>query len=154
MNIDNPLVPLNVLLAEDDVDDRLFFTKALKGIPLNNRLTIVTDGDQLMNYLIPSPAQLPDVLFLDLSMPGKTGFECLTEIKENNDLKNIPVIIFTTSFGRSTEYEQSLINMLTNIGSLAYIRKPASIEELKHIIQDTLIMVAEKKMPKMQDENP
>jgi CheY-like chemotaxis protein len=145
MTIENSHDPLNILLAEDDIDDRLFFDKAIKGIPLESHLNIVENGDQLMQYLIANTKHPPDVLFLDLSMPGMTGFECLTEIKANDDLKDIPVIIFTTSFGRSNEYEQSLIDTLTNIGSLAYLRKPEGLEALKQLIYTALIMVRDKK---------
>jgi CheY-like chemotaxis protein len=143
--------PLNILLADDDIDDRLFFDKALKGIPIATHLTFVEDGEQLMNCLIQNSKHLPDVLFLDLSMPRKTGFECLIEIKENTEFKNIPVIVFTTSFGRSSDFEQGLINTLTNIGSFEYIRKPGDIDQLTQIIHRILILVIEKNQLKKQE---
>ena len=136
---------LNILLADDDNDDRIFFEKALKEIPIATHLTIVHDGEQLMNYLSKNSEHLPDVLFLDLSMPRKTGFECLTEIKENKKLKNLPVVVFTTSFGHSIDFEQTMINTLSGIGSLDYVRKPADIEQLKKIIHKVLIKLIQKK---------
>ena len=93
-------IPLKILLADDDTDDRSFFEKAIKQIPIATSLTTFNDGEQLMNYFSSNPEKLHDVLFLDLSMPRKTGFECLSEIMENEKLKNIPVIVFTTSLGR------------------------------------------------------
>lgn len=141
MNIKNPYSILNVLLADDDADDRLFFEKALKEVPISTILSTVKDGVQLMEYLTENLDNLPDVLFLDLSMPRKTGFECLSEIKENKKLKDIPVIVFTTSFGRNIEFEQSLINTLSGIGALEYIRKPGDFEQLKQIINKTLVKV-------------
>jgi len=141
----NHAPPLNILLADDDADDRLFFDKALREIPLATHLTIVHDGEQLMNYLSENPEHLPDILFLDLSMPRKTGFECLSEIKEDKKLKDIPVIIFTTSFESSIDFEQTMINTLSSIGSMEYIRKPGSFERLKKIIHKVLIKVIEKK---------
>ena len=69
--------------AEDDKDDRFFFEKALAEISFNTNLTTVLDGEQLMDYLLKNPEQLPDIIFLDLSMPRKNGFECLAELKEN-----------------------------------------------------------------------
>ena len=136
--------PLNILLADDDADDRLFFTKALKEIPMATRHTSVQDGEQLMDYLAKNLENLPDVLFLDLSMPRKTGFECLTEIKEDKRLKVIPVIVFTTSFGRGIDFEQSMINTLSNIGSQEYIRKPGNFEQLKQIIHKVLMVINKK----------
>jgi CheY-like chemotaxis protein len=138
-----PNTPLHILLADDDIDDCQFFKKALKEIPIATNLTIVHDGEQLMNYLSKHTNKLPDTLFLDLSMPRKTGFECLTEIKENASWKDIPVIVFTTSFS-SVDFEQSLVNILSTIGAQEYIRKPGGMQELKKIIHDSLIKVIEK----------
>lgn len=134
-------IPLQIVLADDDVDDRAFFNKALMEIPVPAQLTIVHDGEQLMKYLFANSDRLPDVLFLDLSMPRKTGFECLSEIKENDELKDLPVVVFTTTFGRSVDFEQTMINTLSSIGSLEYVRKPSDFEELKQIIHRVLMMV-------------
>lgn len=123
-----------ILLADDDVDDRAFFSKALSELPIKTKLIIVHDGEQLMDYLNENETSLPLILFLDLSMPRKTGFECLAEIKENEKLAHLPVIVFTTSFGRGIDFEQSLINTLSDIGALEYIRKPGKFSELKNII--------------------
>lgn len=127
----------NILLADDDIDDRKFFEKALKGIPISTKLASVKDGEELITFLL-DPIQLPDVIFLDLSMPRKTGFECLIEIKENDATKSIPVVVFTTSFGRSSEYEQTLINSLENYGAFDFIRKPSNVDHLKEIIHTIL----------------
>ena len=75
--------PMNILLADDDADDCFFFEKALREIPMATQLTTVNDGERLMDHLSKNMEQLPDVLFLDLNMPRKSGFECLTEITEN-----------------------------------------------------------------------
>lgn len=136
--------PLNILLADDDTDDCIFFDKALKELPIATHLTTVHDGEQLMNYLFQNLGQTPDVLFLDLSMPRKTGFECLSEIKENKKFKDLPVIVFTTSFGRGIDFEQSLINTLSRIGAQEYIRKPGDFEQLKQIIHKVLIEMKKK----------
>ena len=138
--------PLNVLLADDDVDDRFLFTKAIKELPVTTQLTTVNDGEQLMDYLNANLKNLPDILFLDLSMPRKTGFECLSEIKEHDELKNLTVLVFTTSFSRGIDFEQSLINTLSTIGAEEYIRKPGNFEQLKKIIHEALIKVAKKKL--------
>lgn len=140
-------VPITILLAEDDVDDRFFFTKALAEIPIATNLTTVQDGELLMMYLSENAHKLPNVLFLDLSMPRKTGFECLSEIKENDKYKDLIVVMFSTSYTRDITYEQDMINMLYDIGAHLYIRKPSDFTKLKQVIQDVLIMVLEKKLP-------
>src|ERR1700679_1222517 len=125
------ITPFKVLLADDDVDDCTFFKKALEELSLSSHLAIVRDGEDLMKYLDDNSTDLPDILFLDLSMPRKTGFECLTEIKEDLRLMDLPVTVFTTSFGRSTDFEQSLMNALYKIGADEYVRKPGDFEQLK-----------------------
>ena len=135
--------PLRVLLADDDKDDRFFFEKALKELPLTTQLTAVHDGEQLMDYLLKNISTPPNVLFLDLSMPRKNGFECLTEIKENKSLVDFPIIMFSTSYTRDINYEKDMITMLLKIGAHAYIRKPDNFELLKKVILTSLTTIIE-----------
>ncbi len=137
------LAPLTILLADDDTDDCRFFEKALKELPIATHLTTVYDGEQLMNYLFEHSDHLPDILFLDLSMPRKTGFECLSEIKEDIKLKKLPVVMFSTSFPRDLNYEQDMIKMLYSIGAKYYIRKPNDFTKLKQFIHKAIIIVTE-----------
>ena len=88
---------LNILLADDDQDDRSFFQKALEALKFLGYLKTVSDGEELMGYLYKYSDSHPDVLFLDLNMPKKIGSECLMEIKANDKLKALPVIIYSTS---------------------------------------------------------
>lgn len=145
--------PLHILLADDDIDDRFFFDKALKEIPIATELVTVYNGEQLMVYLGENSENLPDLLFLDLSMPRKTGFECLSEIKENYRFKDIPVVMFTTSFTRGIDLEENLKNTLSRMGAMDYIRKPGDFEELKQVIQQTLINVSEKRIILSRENN-
>jgi CheY-like chemotaxis protein len=145
MTLTKPSRKLRVLLADDDADDRSFFSKALIGIPIATELTMVRDGEELMDYLSDHVSNFPDILFLDLSMPRKTGFECLIEIKENELFKDLSIAVFTTSFGHSIHFENNLAQTLSNFGSLQYIRKPNSIEELKQIIYEILIKIIDMK---------
>ncbi len=89
--------PLQLLLADDDDDDCFLFEEALSEIPVTTQLTTVHNGEQLMQLLTKTTDTLPHLLFLDLNMPRKNGFQCLNEIKQNEKLKNLPVIIFSTS---------------------------------------------------------
>ena len=92
------LKQLNILLADDDTDDCIFFENALGELLLSTNLTTVHDGEQLMLLLTKNSTENFDVLFLDLNMPRKNGITCLDEIKHTDKLKSIPVIIFSTSY--------------------------------------------------------
>ena len=128
---------MNILLADDDTDDCMFFKEALKELFLPTALTAVHDGEQLMELLTSSTTELPHVLFLDLNMPRKNGFECLSEIKLNEKLNGIPVIIFSTSF------ELETVNRLHKSGALYYIRKPSQYSQFKSLIQQSLTYIAQ-----------
>ena len=156
---------LNILLADDDPDDCLFFEHALQELSESTHLTIVHDGEELMGYLtnitavgtvaraenvwaenvLPLPdgtqqfAPLPDVLFLDINMPRKNGLECLSEIKHNEMLKNLAVVTFSTSNSWET------INMLFKSGSNVYIHRPSDFSQLKQVIDHALPIAAENK---------
>ena len=129
---------LNVLLADDDIDDCLFFKKALTELPLPTQLTTVHNGEELMQILNQETGQLPHVLFLDINMPRKNGFECLAEIKQSDRLKDVPVIMFSTSNSRDA------MSNLFKTGADVYIRKPGNFEQLKELIHHALPMATEK----------
>ncbi len=129
------LSDLHILLADDDKDDCLFFEEAITGlIPLTN-FTAMHNGEQIMQLLSNEAAKLPHILFLDLNMPRKNGFECLAEIKQNKKLKNLPVVIFSTSF------EQEVVNRLYDNGAQYFIRKPSEFSLFKKIILHTLKLI-------------
>lgn len=137
---------LNILLADDDADDCFFFEKALREIPMATQLTIVDNGERLMDHLSKNSTLLPDVLFLDLNMPRKSGFECLTEIVENSKLKDLPVVMFSTSYTQDPHYEQNMIEVLYKLGAQDYIRKPGDFAKLKELILQSLTKLIEKKL--------
>lgn len=137
-SITDTKTPLNILLADDDKDDRFLFQKALKALPVTTNLTTVYDGVQLMKYLSENADHLPDILFLDINMPRKNGFECLLEIKESEALKDLPVVMFSTSYPRDMNYERDIINSLLEMGAYDYIRKPDDFSQLKQTISNAL----------------
>lgn len=122
---------LSILLADDDTDDCIFFKDAVEELGLPTQLSILHDGEQLMQHLNYKKNKLPDVLFLDLNMPRKNGFECLSEIKLTQKLHQLPVIIFSTSF------EQEVVNLLYKNGAHYFIRKPSEFLQFKKIIHQT-----------------
>jgi CheY-like chemotaxis protein len=125
-------LPISVILAEDDEDDRLFFRDALHELTIPTRLTTVNDGEQLMTLLNNAENVLAQVLFLDINMPRKSGFDCLAEIKSSERLKTLPVIIFSTSF------DKEVVDQLRDLGANYYMRKPGGFLRLKEIIQRSL----------------
>ncbi len=130
--------PLRILLADDDADDRYFFNIALQTLSVPSDFATVEDGEKLMDYLVKNSSQLPDVLFLDLNMPRKNGAECLNEIKSNETLKHLPVIIYSTSL------HEDMADLLYNSGAHSYIKK-AGLAELEAILQDILTSIEENK---------
>lgn len=137
---------LNILLADDDKDDCLIFKEALEELALDAALEKVHDGEQLMQHLQTVGANLPHALFLDLNMPRKTGFECLSEIKNNVILNKLPVIIF------STLYDEEKANQLYNSGATYYICKPTDFEDLKKLIYKAITLVKQNdKQPSKED---
>ena len=138
---------INILLADDDTDDCIFFKEALDDLVIKTNLTTVHDGEQLMNYLAETSCELIDVLFLDINMPRKNGFECLTEIKQNEKLKDLPVIIFSTS------YEQEVVNSLHESGAHYFIRKPSEFEQFKKIIHHALLLIVQDGIPQPSRAN-
>ena len=128
--------PLKILLADDDKDDRYFFMKVLQEISNETDFNTVDDGEKLMDYLTKNLENLPDILFLDLNMPRKNGFECLLEIKLNPKLNQLPVIIFSTS------YEQEVVNLLYKNGAKYFIRKPSEYLQFKKIVQQTITLIS------------
>lgn len=129
---------LRILLADDDLDDCFLFKEALDEFDCSLHFGIVNNGEQLMQSLRKNSI-LPDVLFLDMNMPRKNGFDCLLEIKGNEKLKSIPVIIF------STFYDPDIVQMLYQKGAQFYIQKPREFEKLKKVIYQALLMTATEK---------
>ena len=125
----------NILLADDDEDDLFMFQEALKEIGAPTSLITASDGEQLMDALNELNGNLPDVLFLDLNMPRKNGFQCLLEIRKNEKFSALRTIILSTS------YEAEVIESLYRNGADHYIRKPTEFNELKMIIERALRIV-------------
>lgn len=146
MNPGKQYTPVNILLADDDTDDCMFFREALAEFMLSTHLTAVHDGEQLMQ-LLNETNELPHVLFLDLNMPRKNGFECLSEIKLSKKLNHFPVIIFTTSL------EQGVVNQLYQNGAQYFIRKPPEFSQSIKIIQHTISLIAQGNISQPTREN-
>lgn len=128
-----------ILLADDDTDDCLLFKEALNELPVHSQLTTVHNGEQLMQ-LLNKGDQTYGLLFLDLNMPRKNGFDCLADIRKNERLDHLFVITISTSF------EEEMVTQLYKNGTQLYLRKPNDFSQLKHLIQ-TAITLSEKQNP-------
>ncbi len=123
---------VQLLLADNDIDDCFLFSEALLELAVATHLTTVNDGEMLMDLLRQRGTVLPDILFLDLNMPRKNGFECLAEIRRDKNLQDIPVVIYSTSF------EPKMVNKLHSGGARYYIQKPAEFATLKSVIKTAI----------------
>lgn len=120
--------PIKILLADDDRDDRYFFELSLSKLPIKTRLSMVANGVELMERLLNTSLALPDIIFLDLNMPLKSGFECLSELMEMEKFRSLPIIIYSTSM------DQKVVDLLFDKGAFHFIRKPGEYSKLKDLI--------------------
>lgn len=123
---------MHIILADDDEDDRLFFTDAFEELKISTKVQTYNDGAELMNYLNEDEAILPEILFLDLNMPKKNGIECLKEIKSNPKFSNIAVAIYSTSSSEE-HIEETFVS-----GANIYIKKPNDFNMLKKVLSDVV----------------
>ena len=128
--------PIVILLADDDEEDRMLACDALAESRLSNDITCVTDGEDLMDYLHrrgkyapPAEAPRPGLILLDLNMPKKDGREALREIKSDPDLRQISVVVLTTSKAEEDIYSSY------DSGASSFISKPVTFEGLVEVMK-------------------
>ena len=115
-----------ILLADDDDDDVFLFRNALAQIRQDVKIITARNGVDCMNLLMES--SLPDLIFLDINMPLKTGLECLEEIRKDDRLKKLKVVVLSTASTRD------LVDTAYKKGANLYLRKSFSFEEFKKIL--------------------
>jgi CheY-like chemotaxis protein len=129
-------MPITILMADDDADDRRLTQEALEEGRLINDVQFVNDGVELLDYLRkegkfapPAEVRRPGLILLDLNMPRKDGRTVLKEIKSDPDLRQIPVVVLTTSKADEDIYKSY------DLGVNSYIVKPVTFEALVDILQ-------------------
>lgn len=118
---------VNIFLADDDPEDREIFMEVINEVVPHVNVTLAKNGKELMTMLL-QKTEAPDIIFLDLNMPLKNGQECLVEIRQHEKLKNIPVIIYSTSRSRQ-HIDETFMQ-----GANFYFPKPDSFKDLKTMI--------------------
>ena len=119
--------PIEILLVEDNPDDALLTVETLHEGKIVNNVTVVEDGEEAIHFLRRkgkyASALRPDLILLDLQLPKKNGREVLAEIKEDDDLRRIPVVILTTSSSEKDVFESY------NLRANCYVTKPIDLDE-------------------------
>ena len=128
--------PITILLADDDPDDRMLTRDAFDESRLRNTLEMVEDGEELMDYLHhrgkyagKASRPKPGLILLDLNMPRKDGREALMEIKNDPDLRRIPVVVLTTS-----KAEEDILRTY-DLGVNSFVVKPVTFEALVELLK-------------------
>ena len=125
---------MTILIADDDMDDRLFMDKAFRQSGYTQTIQFVEDGEELMRYLRregrfnEDNAPWPDLLILDLNMPRKNGFQALSEIKADPRLRRLPVVVMTTSSA-----DEDIIKTY-NLGVNSFVTKPFNFNRLVEMV--------------------
>lgn len=125
-----------ILVADDDVDDHDFLKAAFEHNSFAGGLSFVTDGVQLLNYLKnlknAAGGRLPELILLDLNMPLLNGFQALEAIKNDPELRNIPVAILTSSSRPEDE------TACYSLGCNNFYRKPLSVSEYDSLAEQII----------------
>lgn len=115
--------PFKIIIADDDIDDLQFTKDCFIENELPVQINEAYDGQVLMEHLKADTKNLPQLILLDLNMPRKSGLEALEEIKKDNTLRRIPVVVFSTSTAPKD------IEKAYELGASCYITKPNSLDE-------------------------
>lgn len=131
----NKSKPITILMADDDPDDRLLLKEAFEENRLMNNLETVEDGEELLDFLhrrgrYVNSEITPGLVLLDLNMPRKSGLEALKEIKADEKLRRLPVVILTTS-----KAEEDIIRSY-ELGVNSFIVKPVTFDSLVEMVKD------------------
>lgn len=133
MALKNEISQRYIYIADDDEDDRSMFAEALLELDPTVNLKQACDGMELMNVLHTLTKPLPEIIFLDINMPGINGFECLEEIRKlEGAIRDVRIIILSTSSNPEN------IDRAFKLGATFYAVKPNRFEILKSFIEDVL----------------
>ena len=131
-----------IIIVENDEDEQLFMREEFEKSGLFDIMTISKNVDALFEWLNNHPDNLPDIILSDLNMPGKNGYDIISEVKANERLSSIPVIITSTSSTRST------IARCLELGASDYIVKPDTFIEYGPFVEKLHRLLEERRLVK------
>jgi len=127
------VTPVEILLVEDNLGDADLAREAMEDSKIRNNLHVVCDGEEAMAFVRRSgkyeAARRPDLILLDLNLPRKSGREVLAEIKADEDLKSIPVVVLTAS-----KDEEDVLKSY-NLHANCYITKPIDLHQFIRVVK-------------------
>jgi CheY-like chemotaxis protein len=133
MSIEDSAKPIEVLLVEDDPGDVVLITEAFEHNKVNNRLHVVADGVEALQFLRREApyedAAVPDLVLLDLNLPRKDGRQVLAEVKADDALRRIPVVVLTTS-----KAEEDVLRSY-DLHANAYVTKPVDFDRFIEVVR-------------------
>ncbi|MDG4831293.1 response regulator [Solwaraspora sp. WMMD1047] len=129
----DPSSPVRILVVDDDPGDVLMIEEALEGSDVDKAIDVVGDGQEAMEFLRGEGrhvgAARPDVILLDLNMPRMDGRQVLSEVKSDEDLRTIPIVVLTTS-----NADTDIISSYT-LQANAYVTKPIGLDEFNDVVR-------------------
>lgn len=120
-----------IFYADDDLDDLEFFREIVENLDADVNLVTQQNGQEVLHALN-NPPPNPHLLFLDINMPGMTGFDVLQKVRESQNHKDLPIVMFSTSSDSST------IEKSRELGANFYVPKSGIFEQLKKSIEHAL----------------
>jgi CheY-like chemotaxis protein len=122
----------NILLVDDDADDQFIFTYAVKEIDSHAHCECINNAEKALETLRNNRSEKYDYIFLDLNLPLMDGLSCLEKIRKNENLNDVPIVIYSTS-NRPQDMQKA-----KELGAKDYIQKPSTFDELVKMIQKVL----------------
>ncbi|MDR7370391.1 response regulator [Flavobacterium aquidurense] len=133
------MTDLTIFYTDDDDDDLSIFADAVESLPEKIQLKTYNGGDKLLTAIY-NPPPIPHLIFLDLNMPGKNGFDVLAELR-SSEKKDIPIVIFSTS------NEPGIIERCRTLGANYFITKPVLMSDIVKSIEHALSIDWKKFVP-------
>ena len=132
----------SIIMVENDEDEQFFMKEGFENAGLFRIITMLRNGDELMEWLAQHPGVVPDLILSDLNMPGKNGYDVIDEITANPLYAAVPVVITSTS---STP---TIINKCLSRGAADYVVKPETFIEYRPYVERLYQRIEEKQLVK------